>query len=167
MSHKYLSIFTIFLFLGCAKNSSSEIEGSIYGSWKLVNWYNEVPIDINGDGQESTNLFAQWNGCRKESIITLNDDGTSLMVYTGADNNVNCPPDFRTGDSLGNFSWQFEEDPATDIKSLVFVGDDYLDAYQIIELTKTKLIIERAGHWTCCDSSISYYTGGFLEFKRQ
>jgi hypothetical protein len=132
----------------------------IIGKWKLVDWYNDTPLDINKDGNASTDLYSQWNGCKKHSIIEFSATlKYAKIIYTGPNNNLRCPPNFSTNDFFPTEPWEI-----TNNQTLSFIGDDYYDRYEIIELSTTTLVLKRSGLFTCCDEYISYYTGGFLKF---
>lgn len=144
--------------------SNQTIEESIIGSWKLVDWYDDVPRDINNDGQASTDLYSQWNGCKKQSIFILSSDHTGKIVYIGDNNNPNCPNGFESNSSyFPTHPWEINEEDL----SLVFMGDDFNDVYDIVELNSNTLILRRSGFFTCCNADISYFTGGFLQFEKE
>jgi hypothetical protein len=139
----------------------------IIGKWKLVDWYNDTPLDINKDGNASTDLYSQWNGCFKHSTIEFFATLKSAKVtYTGPNNNLRCPPNSRTNDFYYTFPWRITNPPwvISNNQILTFMGDDFLEEYEIIELSTITLILEGSYFLTCCDESISYYTGGFLKF---
>lgn len=136
---------------------------SLEGNWILTGWYDTEPRDINNDGVVSTDLYSQWNGCKKHSKLILNEDGTGEIIYIGPDNNPNCPENFQTNDSFGSGPWEVDDPPI--IFSLI--GDDFVDSYIIESLTENELILQGSGFMTCCDESISYFTGGFLQFERE
>lgn len=138
---------------------------SIYGLWKLDDWYDDMPKDINRDGQKSTDLFSQWNGCFKQSELVLSTDPSGKIVYVGMGNNPKCQPGFEHGDFHNTQYWELIEENG--IKYLRFIGDDTLDQYEIIELNSTTLILKGAGFLTCCDPDISYYTGGYLRYVKK
>jgi len=140
--------------------SNSDIE--IIGDWKLVGWYDDTPKDINNDGQESTDLFSQWDGCKKQSTLILSNDNTGKIVYNGGIENTRCPTGFETGDFFTTEPWKFDKINQT----FTLIGDDYLDSYEVIELSSGTLILKGAGFFTCCDSNISYYTDGYLKFEK-
>lgn len=144
-----------------ANNQNNEI--SIIGNWKLIDWFNDTPEDINNDGEESTDLFSQWNGCKKQSTLILSSNNTGKIVYNGENENPKCPSGFETDDFFSIEPWEFDELNQT----FTLIGDDYLDSYDVIELSTETLILEGARFFTCCDSEISYYTGGYLEFERE
>ena len=158
---KYSTILFILLVLySCSSNTNTD-QAEIFGSWKLVYWFADNPIDINQNGQASTDLFSQWNGCKKQSILVMENDFSGRIVYTGAGDNVKCPPGFQTGDEFITEPWKLENGVLT------FIGDDYLDSYEVITLNRNTLVLRGAGQWTCCDPDISYYTDGYLRFSRQ
>lgn len=137
-------------------------DGSIFGNWKLVDWFDEVPRDINGDGQESMDLFSQWNGCGKHTILVLRRDYSGRRIYIGPNDNPKCPPGTRTNHSSPTLPWKLDEN----MQRLTFIGSDFFDSYEIVELTTETLILEGAGFLSCCDEDISYFTGGYLRFER-
>jgi len=139
-----------------------EIDTRLIGNWKLVDWYDDIPRDINNDGNLSTDLFSQWNGCKKQSTLILLEDHSGKIIYTGKINNPKCPTDYSSGSFFTTESWEI-----TDENSLRFIGDDYYDTYEIIELNSNFLILKGSGFMTCCDSDISYFTGGYLKFKKE
>jgi len=158
---KYPAFLFILLVLNGCSNNSSVSQEEIFGSWKLIDWFDDKPIDINKDGQASTDLFSQWDGCKKQSILIMDKDFSGRIVYTGPQDNIKCPPGFQTGDVFDTEPWTFENGVLT------FIGDDYFDSYEIITLSSSTLILRGAGQWTCCDPAISYYTGGYLRFSRR
>lgn len=166
--HKLALMFFSCLLMSCNQDGHSvdknqeNPEEVLVGIWKLVDWYNEVPIDINGNGDETTDLFSQWDGCRKQSLLVLSEDGTTEIVYIGENDNPKCPSGFETNDSYSIEPWSYDEQD----QSLIFTGDDYIDSYSIIELSDHTLVLDGSGFITCCDFNIDYYTGGFLKFER-
>lgn len=157
----------IALLLSCAgdddSNSTKKVDNNIIGSWKLVAWYDDIPRDLNDDGNYSRDLYAQWDGCKKQSKMVLYENQTGEIIYLGANNNPNCPPGFETNDLFSSGDWSVDDPPII----FTLIGDDYEDPYQIIELSETTLVLAGAGFITCCDPAISYYTGGYLEFERE
>ncbi|NER11788.1 Lipocalin-like domain-containing protein [Muriicola jejuensis] len=158
---KHLAFLLIVVFLNSCSNTTNTDQDEIFGSWKLIAWYDDNPIDINQDGQASTDLFSQWNGCKKQSILVLENDYSGRIIYTGPGDNDKCPPGFQTGNIFNTEPWKLENGV------LVFIGDDYFDSYEIITLNKNTLVLKGSGQWTCCDPEISYYTDGYLQFSRQ
>jgi hypothetical protein len=142
--------------------SGQNDETLLLGQWKLMGWYDEVPRDINRDGKSSMDLLSQWQGCKKQSILVLAEDHSGKIIYTGGPNNLKCPPNFKNGDFFSTGSWAL-----TDGGSLRILNDDYEDIYEIVELDAHSLILKGSGLMTCCDPQISYFTGGFLKFKRK
>lgn len=161
MKRAFLIIIIITFSLGC--QIDDEPTNAIIGNWKLIDWYDETPKDINNNGEESTDLFSQWNGCKKQSTLILSKDNTGRIVYNGENKNTKCPPGFETNDFFPTEPWKFDER----IQTFTLIGDDYLDSYEVIELTTETLILKGAGFFTCCDPEISYYTGGYLKFERE
>ena len=158
---KTIIICLIFLltFVSFKKQNTEE---KLFGSWELVGWYDEIPRDINKDGNQSTDLFTQWDGCKKQSVLILSEDYTSKVIYTGEINNPKCPPNFKKGSFLSTANWEI-----TDENILKFIEDDYLDTYEIIELDSNILVLKGSSFMTCCDVDISYFTGGYLKFKKE
>ncbi len=156
-----LIIILIFLF-SCNDDDNSVPTVSIIGNWKLIDWYDDTPQDINNDGQASTNLFSQWNGCKKQSKLVLTSDNLGKIIYTGESNNPKCPNGFEANDFFTTETWRTDDLN----QNFILIGDDYLDTYGIIELTLETLILKGSGFFTCCDSEISYYTGGYLKFEK-
>jgi len=162
---KYLlPILCFFVLLSCKNDDNSESNGEVtlLATWKLIDWYDLEARDINGDGTASTNLFDQWNGCKKQSLLTLLEQGESNFIYTGQPDNDRCRPGMQTFDSFGLEPWELTNNGM----ELQLIGDDYFDTYRITELTSDKLVLEGAGFMTCCDESISYFTGGYLVFEK-
>lgn len=162
LNNRFLACAFFFIILNSCNKNSSISENRIIGKWQLTEWYNDTPIDINNDGKKSTDLYAQWNGCYKHSTLILNSNFTTNIVYTGKNNNLKCPPGLVSGDIFSIQNWKLSED-----NDLTFIGDDYLDSYEIIKLTSNVLILKGSGFLTCCDADISYYTGGYLKFKKE
>lgn len=165
MTLKFLPLLIIlFTASDCNKHMEdlSQNTPTIFGSWKLIDWYDEDPRDINQDGNASTDLFSQWNGCKKEGVLILEKDFTGKIVYLGKNENPKCPPGFSTNDSFALEPWEIDKEG----KYFTLNGDDYSDSYEIIDLTHDMLILKGSGFFTCCDPAISYYTGGFLKFQR-
>jgi len=164
---KKLYFFTsiLLLLLGCKSDDDANITEniSLIGTWNLVAWYDTTARDINNDGNASTDLLSQWNGCKKHSKMILREDHTGDVIYTGPDNNPNCPQDFQTNDTFSTGPWYTEEPPVI----FTLIGDDFEDPYYIVELSSTTLILQGAGFLTCCDPDISYFTGGYLKFTRE
>ena len=61
-------------------NTKSE-ETTVFGTYELVTYNTSPSTDINGDGTESENQALESN-CHNEFSITLNEDGTSNVIYT-------------------------------------------------------------------------------------
>ena len=164
------NLFSYFLLamlvMSCTKgddlpNAPEEI--TLTGNWKLVDWYDDTPQDINKDGQASIDLFSQWDGCKKQGTLVLAEDNTGKIIYTGANDNPKCPPGFITNDFFTTETWETDEL----FQEFILIGDDYDDTYEIMELTSETLILKGSGFFTCCDPAISYYTQGYLEFKKE
>lgn len=132
---------------------------TMIGGWKLVEWFDDIPRDINDDGTASTDLLSQWNGCTKQSILELGNNQIGKIYYTGEPNNPRCPTNFQTNDYFNTPPWD------VDFLGLNFIGSDFIDSYEIIELSSDVLILRGSSFMTCCDPNISYY-GGFLKFER-
>jgi len=165
---KFLPYFLVLAW--CLSGCQSDEDGAdedpipnITGTWLLTEWYDDVPRDINNDGVASNDLLAQWNGCKKYSKLVLNENGTGEIIYIGPSDNPNCPDGFKTNDSFGSGPWEVDDPPY--IFSLI--GDDFVDSYIIESLTEQELILQGSGFMTCCDESISHFTGGYLKFTRQ
>jgi hypothetical protein len=142
--------------------NGQNIEDRLMGNWRLVGWYDDIPRDINKDGDTSVDLFSQWQGCKKQSTLILSEDHNGKVIYNGEINNPKCPPDFKKGSFFTTGPWEI-----TDGNKLGFTGDDYYDTYEIIELNSDSLVLKGSGFMTCCDMDISYFTGGYLKFKRE
>jgi hypothetical protein len=167
-------LILLLLFAGCIwisgcgdKIALVDPDNLIMGRWKLIEWYNDTPLDIDKDGKSSTDLLSQWNGCFKQSILEFSDTlEYAKLIYTGQNNNLRCPPNFNTNDFFGTGPWKIAKEPWLNNQSLTFIGDDWSDTYEIMELSTTTLILKGSGFITCCDEKISYYTDGFLKFVR-
>lgn len=165
MKTHFFTALTAALCLASCSDDDAPInyENGLVGTWKVVAWYNDTPVDIDGDGTASTDLFAQWNGCYKTSTLTLNANGTTNMTYTGLENNPTCWPGMQTNDSWDYLPWQI--DPADDeypYTALEFIGDDYYLGFEIEELTETTLVLRGAGLYV-----YDGFTDGYLKFERQ
>ncbi len=161
VKHLFLP-FLLFFLVSCNNQPTTPKNELILGVWKLTEWYSDTPIDINNDGKSSKDLLSQWNGCFKTSKIEFSDKFDYVkIIYTGSNENPKCPPNFKTNDYSTTPPWKIEDD------ELIFIGDDYFDVYQIVELTNKTLILKGAGFLTCCDEEISYYTDGYLKFKKK
>ena len=165
LKHFTLVITVLALLTACADDDTVKkptAEGLVPGKWKLVDWYADEPVDIDGDGVASTDLFSQWNGCRKNNTLILNDDFTAQMIEPGNPDNPDCitpvKPDYIIG------PWQFDENDETGALSVVFIHDDYFDGYEIEEITQSTLVLKGSGFLTCCGQS---YTDGYVKFTRQ
>ncbi len=164
-------IYLLFLglsLLACQNDEGNTViggpqEATLVTTWRLVDWYTDEPIDINGDGNASTSLWDQWNGCRKHTLMELLSDQTTRLTYTGPNNNPKCPPGTQTNDSYFWFPWDYVEDENT----ILFLSDDTAFSYQIVELTVNSLVLDGAGFLTCCDADISYHTDGYLRFVKE
>ncbi|MFL9844388.1 hypothetical protein [Flavobacterium rhizosphaerae] len=157
-----------FLFMGCNNDDTKKQEygnhpSMLVGQWKLVGWYSDEPLDINNDGEASTNLYSQWNGCNKNNILVLNADGTSQMMVLGNPENSDC---IIFHDNYEYLPWYTENinDPA--FFTLTFMGDDYNITNQIVQMSGTLLTLKDSGFLTCCDPGISNFTGGYLKFEK-
>ena len=85
MNFKFLTIISLSLITLTSCSSDDEntksTETTVFGKYELVS-YNTIPAtDINDDGIESQNQALESN-CHNEFSITLNEDGTSNVVYT-------------------------------------------------------------------------------------
>ena len=166
MKNIYLTLIVISLVFGCKNEDESIVqpqEVTIVGNWKLIEWFDDVPRDINNDGQSSTDLMSQWNGCKKQSTLVLSSDHTGKIIYNGENNNPRCPPGFETNDFFTTDPWEIDDLN----QELTLIGSDYFDSYEIVELTSESLILKGAGFFTCCDATISYFTGGYLKFRKE
>lgn len=164
----YLLCSIILVFSSCSNDDGNDPaadninEPALIANWRLVDWYSEVPIDINNDGNASTNLWDQWNGCHKFSILILNENGTSNIQYTGPANNPKCPPGHETDEVYEYLNWFLSDNDTV----LNFDLDDVSDTHEIIELSTENLVLKNAGSFSCCDSEINYYTDGYLVFEK-
>lgn len=182
-SHIFYLLLALTLFCACKKEDCTEELSNtdngghgttqspppstslIVGEWKLVSWYEDEPKDIDQDGNASTDLLSQWNGCRKNIHIHFKDDYWSETTYTGPDSPVNCPT-YSNGDVIQRMEWSLRDRGQSE-QALEFIGSDYIDSYEIETLDATTLILKGAGFITCCDTDISYYDDGHLKFERQ
>lgn len=164
---KVLFLFLIMgLLLSCESDDDNIIVSdppSLVGSWILTEWYDTEPRDIDNDGIESTNLLEQWDGCNKYSKMILYENGSGELIYIGPNDNPNCPEGLQTNESYSAGPWETESPPVI----FTLIGDDFVDPYYIVELSETSLILQGSGFLTCCDESISSFTGGFLKFERE
>lgn len=91
MKMKLLSLdfWILFIFIlsttlvGCNKNTvnrNDKIIDKLYGRWVLKEWYSEVPLDINNDGNASTDLLIQAEKCYENYIVEI----TKGAYYTHA-----------------------------------------------------------------------------------
>lgn len=155
---------TAFVFLGisgCSKDDSADIDFGIKGEWELVNWYSNEAIDLNGDGQASTDLYGQWDGCFKHSRLILQEENGNevLLRYLGVDNKANCTPGIKHNDVITmGYTWSLRN------KNLEFNGSDFVDSYPIKELTSKKMVLEGASFLVGSETT---YTGGYLEFVKK
>jgi hypothetical protein len=139
----------------------------ILGKWKLEAWYNDTAIDIDKDGNASTDLMSQWNGCWKHSVLEFSEESEyAKIIYIGADNNPECHSGIKTNDFYHSPPWRIRQTNYQKFSELVFQGDDYQDPYEILELSDETLILKNSGFLTCCNPDISYYTKGYLKFIR-
>ena len=155
----------IYCFIGtltCLICKGQTVEDQLIGSWRLVGWYDDIPRDINKDGDRSVDLFSQWQGCKKQSTLILSEDHSGKVIYNGEINNPKCPPHFKKGSFFATESWVLNDEI-----NLVFTGNDYDDIYEIIELNSKSLVLRGSGFMTCCDADISYFTGGYLKFEKE
>ena len=69
MKKLYFFASIMLLLLGCKSDDDANITEniSLIGTWNLVAWYDTTARDINNDGNASTDLLSQWNGCKKHS----------------------------------------------------------------------------------------------------
>ena len=157
---RLLALFIVLGLLGC--NSDDDVsDDTLVGSWLLVDWFDVVPRDINDDGLASTDLYSQWDGCNKNSLLVLNADGSSELFYLGPNNNPNCPPDTQTNDGGPYLPWDANDG------NLRFIGSDFFDTYPIQEHGGNNLVLQGSGFLTCCNQNIGFFTGGFLRFIKQ
>lgn len=163
MRKSILFLSIIALLYSCnSDDNNPEPEAQISGNWKLTEWYDTEARDINGDGNASTDLLSQWNGCWKQSSVFLYGDFTSAKVYLGESDNQYCFPNIKREIPYPYLPYRITGNNET----LTFIGDDFNDSYPIIELTNETLVLKGSGFLTCCDESIGYFTGGYLKFER-
>jgi len=166
MKKMIMIVFLLTVVFSCGNDDESndqDLNESIIGNWKLVEWYDDIPRDINNDGNATTDLFSQWDGCKKQSTLVLFEDNTGRIVYNGENNNPRCPSGFETNDFFTIEPWELDESN----NKFILAGDDTIDEYEIVTLNSETLILEGAGFYSCCDASISYFTDGYLKFEKE
>lgn len=85
MNFKILTILSLAIIALNSCSSDDENpesnQNSIFGTYKLIS-YNTNPVtDINNDGTASENQALETD-CHSQFLITLNEDGTSVVKYT-------------------------------------------------------------------------------------
>ena len=66
--------------LGDCTNDTVPNEG-IVGTWLATSWISDEPVDINNDGEESTDLLAEFD-CYNNETLVFNADNTGVMMST-------------------------------------------------------------------------------------
>lgn len=59
--------------LVCSACSEAGVKHPVIGSWKLISWSTEIPIDLNSDGIFSTNLLDETS-CKANEILTFDKE---------------------------------------------------------------------------------------------
>jgi len=155
---------------GCSDpdNNGFTQEQMLVGTWKLDAWYSDTPQDIDNDGNASTDLLSQWNGCYKYSTVQFSADMSSSITYIGPESNPKCPPGLLPNDNYNGLPWYIDNSYAEYPNGeIIFTGSDYLESYEIVRLTDTDLIIKGAGLLVNAEPDNSYYTDGYLRFTRE
>lgn len=155
-----------FAITNCAyKQSLAKKISSIEGQWQLVAWYNDRPIDINGDGHASIDLYKQWDNCYKHSTLVLEQNPDyyydALLVYTGKDNPINCPDLKNNHISILQSRKYLPEE-----NTLNFIYKYYIDTYNVITLNDSILVLESPNLLSYNNKEPTKYTGGYIRFKR-
>ncbi|MFD1064228.1 hypothetical protein ACFQ1Q_13310 [Winogradskyella litorisediminis] len=52
----------------------SQKDNTLFGQWQLVSWSVDLPMDLNNDGQFSTNLIEETN-CKNNEVLTISTNG--------------------------------------------------------------------------------------------
>jgi|GEM_PF-3877538 len=162
----FFALSTMLVLSGCGDDDSTvETSTALVGEWKLMEWYDDQPRDIDNDGNASTDLLSQWDSCRKYHNVRFNSGGTAALIYKGLQNSLACPPPPEGAlNALPAFEWTLDETGENPI--LEFPTDDATDSYEILQLTSNTLVLKGAGFITCCDESISYYVDGYVKFRK-
>ncbi len=88
---------------------------SIEGTWLLTAWIGEEPIDLDNDGNESTNFLDEMD-CYNNETLVFNNDGTGASISTsfadieifievGTTNSVDFNVSCIEEDETVNFTW--------------------------------------------------------------
>lgn len=157
-----LALALLMLAVSCNDDDKKPNNDSpIFGEWRLTGWYDDTPKDIDSDGNASTDLYLQWNGCYKHNHLEINSNNTFRNIYKGNPENANC----NTGQlTVMPSPCQIKQN--SNSTEFIIVGDDYFDSYNVVQADDTTLVLEGSGLMTCCNSEIGYYTGGYLKFTR-
>lgn len=87
LSLNFSTLFILILstiFFSCNKNTishNSDTIDKLYGRWVLKEWYSEVPLDINNDGNSSTDLLMQAEKCYENYIVEMSKGDYTHTFY--------------------------------------------------------------------------------------
>lgn len=121
-------------FVSCEKDKDNKPDNAgllTEKNWKISAATIDPAIDWFGNGTLVTNLYAQWDPCSKDDLVIFSKNGT-VKFDEGL---TKCfPNDPQTVTGL----WAFNTDKT--VISITQDGDT--ESWEVVELTKDKMIVE-------------------------
>lgn len=76
---KLLTVSLLAISVSCSSDDDSSSNDSVEGTFRLVAFEVETSIDLDGDGDSSTNLIEE-TGCYENETVTFNNDNTGVAI---------------------------------------------------------------------------------------
>lgn len=76
---KLLTVSLLAISVSCSSDDDSSSNDSVEGTFRLVAFEVETSIDLDGDGDSSTNLIEE-TGCYQNETVTFNNDNTGVAI---------------------------------------------------------------------------------------
>lgn len=76
---KYLTISLLAISVSCSSDDDSSSNDSVEGTFRLVSFEIENSIDLDGDGDSSTNLIEE-TGCYQDETLAFNSGGAGIAT---------------------------------------------------------------------------------------
>lgn len=161
MKLKYLAILiAVISFLSCEDEQPVyEARYLLPGQWQLTGWYDDEEKDLDNDGTASIDLYSQWDGCSKQSIINFRTNNDFEFTTHGNPDNPGCTT-INVND-VNVTRWQLLNE-----NTVLLTGDNFSRQYEIITLEDELLVIRGADLLVNTNDTPSNYTGGYLRFAR-
>ncbi|TAH06977.1 MAG: hypothetical protein EAZ13_07540 [Sphingobacteriia bacterium] len=131
---KIASLFLMLIVAACSKkddtianNSKTPMELITNGKWYISAFTSSVPVDLNGNGVLTTNLFGAMEACEKDNYFVFKSN-LEIIFNQGATKCNSNDPQEDTED------WKFLNGE----KEIEISGEPYT----IVELTASALVIK-------------------------